>query len=101
MSIGREHDTAPIGRPDGPEIVRAIEGEPRRDTPRGIDEPDVLVAVDRPIYRDALPIWRQFHLAQTGHVGSANDTQAFAGSIQPRQLPGSRAARAGSVGHNV
>src|SRR5262245_17804039 len=37
---------------------------------------------------------------QARGVESANGAHAFAGSIQPRQLPGS-ACRAGPVGHNA
>src|SRR5262245_11671072 len=56
LSIGVEHNAAPIWRPDWPELQRSIKREPCWYSPDGIDEPDIRIAVDRPIYVDKITI---------------------------------------------
>ena len=80
-------------RPSGSGVDGGVEGEPARDAPGDIDEPDVNVSLHRTIDRHALPIGREVRIGRRRVVGRRKRAEHVTGAVNRDELPSSGATR--------
>src|SRR5262249_14360169 len=95
FSVRVKDDAGSVRRPKWSAFACRTGRQACEQAARDVHDPDIAIAVDRPVYCDALAVGREFRVPEHGVIRFTNLAKSFARPVEPGELPScARSARA-------